>query len=237
MSVMPVLNKELIAEIDEANAPPAAVEEVEVGDGDFFKSDEDAEVSEEEVAPPTIKIKQVAPVPPPPKKKYPHLERARAKGLITRRARAAERKQEREKIKAEKARISAEKKEARKEKNKDRARENYWRKKLGVGNATTVASPEEVVNTVPPAVKPVVSAPIMSSSMTYEKFSGFMDAYNHKKISQYNEIQEKKKKAKQSKEIEDKKNRSTRLGNPIISRRRTKGLFVESNDYPNDLFF
>ena len=244
MSIMPVLNTKLIAEIDEANNPtPDTPPESEEEDEEIFKSEDETESTNQQESAPVIKIKQVTKPTKSPKKKksYPHLDAARKKGLETRRRRAAEKKIEKAKLKEEKERMKAERLEVRKNKQRDRSKEDYWKKKLGVNAAAkTTVEPEVVVNAVapPPKKTPTTPAgPAHFNGMTYEKFSGFMDSYNGSKIRQYNEIQAKKKLEKEKKELEEKKKRSSRLGNPIISRRRTKGMFVENNDYPNDLFF
>ena len=241
MSIMPVLNTKLIAEIDEANNPtPDTPPESEEESEQIFKSEEETESTNQQESAPVIKIKPVT-KPASTKKKYPHLDAARKKGLETRRRRAAEKKIEKAKLKEEKDRKKAERAEIRKNKQRDRSKEDYWKKKLGVNAAAKKpVEPEVVVNPVapPPKKTPTTSAgPAHFSGMTYEKFSAFMDSYNGSKIRQYKEIQVKKKLEKEKKELEEKKKRSSRLGNPIISRRRTKGMFVENSDYPNDLFF
>tara|TARA_R110000765_G_scaffold65281_2_gene126766 strand:+ start:1557 stop:2288 length:732 start_codon:yes stop_codon:yes gene_type:complete len=116
-----------------------------------------------------------------PKKKYPHLEKARAKALANRRAKAKLKKEKSSILKAEKEKMKLDKAQARKEKQREIARNRYWDKKLEAKNNTQVNT-EEIEQPSKAEVraefKEQKKAKTIPNGMSFEQFTDYMNRYN-----------------------------------------------------------
>jgi len=110
------------------------------------------------------------------KKKYPHLEKARAVASANRKRKADEKRALKENQKIEKLRVKQEKAELRKEKNRQRALENYHKKK-DLKRIKEIKEEEEII-----------SPRSMSSAMNYDKFAEYMSKWENSKKEKVEKI-------------------------------------------------
>ena len=109
------------------------------------------------------------------KKKYPHLEKARAVASANRKKKSEEKRLIKEQQKIEKAELKAERAEIRKEKNRVRALENYHKKKdLKQDNLSTI------MEDMPTPSKP--------NGMDYDRFASYMEKWEKGKSAKVEKI-------------------------------------------------
>ena len=102
------------------------------------------------------------------KKKYPHLEKARAVASANRKKKSEEKRLLKEQQKLEKAELKAQKAEIRKEKNRQRALENYHKKK-------------DLKRTEIVKVMEEMPTPAKMSGMDYDRFASYMEKWEKSK--------------------------------------------------------
>ena len=247
--LMPEVNKQLVEEIKEEEAVATAND----SEGEVDLSSKDAARPQKEMFK-EIKLKiskepkKIAPdvilqnAPRVKKKSYPHLERARAAALISKRENKKLRDEEKRVAKLQKKLDTAERKRA-------KNRERYWAnkkedKELDEIVAKKMADPDyKPKPAIKPAIKPKpVNIPTpagMPAGMNFNDFEQHMDRYNLKKIKLLQEKQNARHRKKQQEEDaaelkkyrEKKKNKSKSM----ISRSNVRGMYVKDVSY-NDFF-
>ena len=109
------------------------------------------------------------------KKKYPHLEKARATALANRQRKAKEKADLKELEKNKKLELKEEKKKLRVEKNRTNARNNYHKKQeaksLLVVEEKEVEKPKTIDKPTP-----------TKTGLSYDEFEKYMDTYNKKRV-------------------------------------------------------
>ena len=109
------------------------------------------------------------------KKKYPHLEKARAVASANRKKKSEEKRVLKEQQKIEKAELKAEKAEIRKEKNRQRALENYHKKK-------------DLKNSKLASVMEDMPTPSKPNGMDYDRFASYMEKWEKGKSAKVEKI-------------------------------------------------
>jgi len=110
------------------------------------------------------------------KKKYPHLEKARATALANRQRKAKEKAELKEEEKNKKLELKEEKKKLRVEKNRTNARNNYHKKQEE--KALLEAEEKEVWKESITVDKPTAT----KTGLSYDEFEKYMDTYNKKTL-------------------------------------------------------
>jgi len=244
--LMPVINKQLVEEIEEKEAVATAND-----------SDGEIDLSAKEIARPQkemfkeIKIKitkepkKIAPevilknAPRVKKKSYPHLEKARAAALISKKENKKLRDEEKRVAKIQKKLDTAERKRA-------KNRERYWANKeedkeldeiVAKKMADTDYKPKPVIKPVIKQ-KPAGMPAGMPKGMNFNDFEDYMDKYNLKKIKLLQEKQNTRHRKKQQeldaaelKKYREKKKKPKSM----ITRSNVRGMYVKDASY-NDFF-
>jgi len=121
---------------------------------------------------------------PKEKKKYPHLEKARATALANRQRKAKEKAELKEVEKTKKIELKEQKKQLRIEKNRTNARNNYHKKQeekaLSVIKETDVWK-ESITDDKPTPIR---------TGLSYDEFEKYMDTYNKKALKKPTKLQE-----------------------------------------------
>ena len=116
----------------------------------------------------------------PKKKKYPHLEKARAVASANRKLKSDAKRLMKEKQKAEKETEKERKREVRKQKNRERALENYHKKKDLKTEIVEEYSPPPAIGA--PNGEKAVGIKLPSYVDDYEKFAEYMSKWENSKV-------------------------------------------------------